>query len=117
MARFAFDRGKKQTPESEWRSACVKFLKIRFAGHIWHIRTVGGLHQRSGIPDDIFVIKGVPIAIEFKAPNGRYKVTEKQQAEIDAFNRAGGRAGKVSTWEELNGLIDGIAPVQIGLLR
>ena len=114
---------RKKTPESEWRHACVQWLKIRFAGRIWHIRTVGGIGQRSGIPDDFFVIRdgddgaGIFVAIEFKAPNGRYRLTEKQAAEIETIRKAGGRAGEVRSWEDLERLVEGIEPVQLGMKR
>ena len=109
---------RKVTPESAWRKVCVDWLKVRFVGRIWHIRTVGGIGQRSGIPDDFFVIRdgkdgpGIFVAIEFKAPNGRYKLTEKQAAEIESIRRAGGRAGEVKTWEDLEKLVEGIPVVQ-----
>ena len=112
---------RKMTPESQWRKACIDWLKIRFGNRLWHIRTVGGIGQRSGIPDDFFVIRngkdgpGIFVAIEFKAPTGRYKLTEKQAAEIEHIRRAGGRAGEVKTWEDLEALVDGIECVQLGM--
>jgi VRR-NUC domain-containing protein len=118
---FARQGKRKSTPESAFRLECIHWLRKRFAGRIWEYRTVGGLGQRSGIPDDFFVIRngadgpGVFVAIEFKAPNGRWKLTELQAAEIDAIKRAGGTAGKVGSMEELEELVKGIEPVQRSL--
>lgn len=107
---------KQQTPESQWRSAGMKWLRLRFAGQLWEYRTVGNGMSRSGVPDDILIIRGTPVCIEWKRPD--YRPTGKftaQDAEIAAIIRAGGRAGKVRNWEELENLVSGIEPVQRGL--
>ena len=112
---------KKDTPETRWRRACIEWLKLRFQGRIWHVRTVGGIGQRPGLPDDLFVIRngksgpGIFVAIEFKAPESRHKLSELQAAEIEAIRQAGGRAGAVRSWEDLERLVEGIEPVQLGL--
>lgn len=106
------------TPESAFRSAGIKWLKLRFGKYLWHYRTVGGVGVRGGVPDDLFCIRGIFVAVEWKQPNYRpsSRVTQ-QDAEIEAVVRAGGRAAKVWTWEQLEALVEGIQPVQMAIGR
>jgi|GEM_PF-1969312 len=112
---------KKLTPEGEFRAAGIQWLKIRFGRHLWHLRTVAGITQRLGVLDDHFIIRGVPVQVEWKRADGKYrrdtKTYEAQEKEIEAVRAAGGRAAFVASWDDLESLTDGIEPVQLGMTR
>jgi hypothetical protein len=120
---------RKKTPESSFRSACIDYLYTAYHGKIWHLRYVSGLHDASRkivnekgfmvprkIIDDHFVIRGVPLQIEFKREDGKYSRTtdqyKGQALEIKSVIAAGGRAGFVDNWDALFKLLEGIEPVQ-----
>lgn len=111
--------GRNPTPESAFRSAGLKWLKIRFHGRIWHLRTLAGPTQRLGVPDDLLCIQGVFVGIEWKRPDGKFstqtKTYQAQVGEIGAIEAAGGRAGFVASWADLEALVDGLEPVQMGM--
>lgn len=108
---------KAMTPESAWRSDALKLLRIRYHGVIWEYRTVGNGMSRSGVPDDILIIRGIPVLIEWKRHDYKPgKHPTAQDREIEAIRKAGGRAAKVKNWEELETLLDGIEPVQYCML-
>jgi hypothetical protein len=94
-----------RTPESLWRSQGLKWLKLKLGKRIgWHYRTVGGVGQRSGVPDDLFLVDGRFLAIEWKRPGYKAKKVSQQDVEIEVIRKAGGVAGKVSCLEELQAL-------------
>lgn len=109
----------KETPESAFRKAGIQWLKIRFGRYLWHYRTIAGPMQRLGVLDDFFIVRGVPVQIEWKRPDGEYSKSTKtykaQMAEIESVMAAGGRAGFVDSWESLEALVEGIEPVQLGM--
>jgi hypothetical protein len=108
------------TPESAWRHTGLEWLKIRFGRNLWHYRTVAGITQRLGVLDDHFIVCGVPVQVEWKRPDGKYRRDTKtyaaQEREIEAVRQAGGRAGFVESWEDLEALVDGIPCVQQSML-
>ena len=130
-----FVRGRsrqERTPESAWRSVGMRWLRERFGRYLWEYRTVGGIGQRNGVPDDLLLIRyrplgqsedaseltqGMPqgcfVAIEWKKPTytGGKRATA-QDAEIEWIIRCGGRAGKVRNMQELEKLVEGIPVVQ-----
>jgi hypothetical protein len=112
---------KKLTPEGEWRQAGLQWLKIRFGRYLWHLRTVAGITQRLGVLDDHFIIRGVAVQVEWKRPDGKYRRDTKtyraQEKEIESVRIAGGRAGFVASWDDLEELVSGIDPVQLSMLR
>ena len=112
---------KPETSESAFRNACIDLIKIRFGRYVWHYRHVGSITdgKNRSLLDDHFIIRGVPVQIEFKRPDGQYRKNTKtyrqQEKEIEDIRRAGGRAGFVGSYEELNALLVGIEPVQLGM--
>lgn len=78
----------------------VKALKVY--GVQWLIKTHGGPHQTSGIPDILCIAPGSGrfVGIEVKRPNGYGKATELQLAQIEKINQAGGVAGIATSVEE-----------------
>jgi hypothetical protein len=103
-------------PEAKFKRAGLAWLRQRFGKHFFHLAIAGGPYQASGSPDCICSIRGVFVAIEWKAPKeetGRKPIVgHKQRAMIDAITAAGGLAGVVSCWEELEQLVADIEPVQ-----
>ena len=112
---------KKLTPESEWRQAGLQWLKIRFGRNLWHLRTVAGITQRFGVLDDHFIIRGIPVQVEWKRADGKYRrdtaTYRAQELEIESVIAAGGRAGFVESWDDLEELVSGIEAVQISMTR
>lgn len=102
------------SPEKDFRKAAMQWLEIRFHGVIWRVKILGGLGQRPGVPDDLFCIRGIFCGIEWKAP-GKGRIGPKQAIEIEAIRAAGGRAGVVSSWGELEELVKDLEPVQRGM--
>jgi hypothetical protein len=113
MARPVAFKVSNQKPESAFKRAALKWLRLAYGPHLFHLAISGGPYQRPGSPDCVMSIRGVFVAIEWKSPGGR--VGPKQQELIDEILAAGGRAGVVSTWEELKSLFDGLEPVQKGM--
>ena len=69
-----------------------------------------GVGQRGGVPDDLFLIGGKFLAIEWKRPGYKSKKISQQDLEIQRIEAAGGVAGKVSCIEELEQLLERIKP-------
>jgi hypothetical protein len=107
---FLSGNGRNLKPEQKFKREGLKWLRTRFGKHFFSLAIAGGAYQASGSPDMVCSIRGIAVFIEWKAPNGR--VGPKQRAMIEDIQYAGGRAGIVSTWEELMALVDGIEPVQ-----
>ena len=110
-------RKSNQKPENEFRSAALKWLKIRFGRYFWHVKILGGLGQRAGIPDDLCCIRGKFVALEWKDPNRKPVVGPKQKKEIAAIQEAQGIAHVVASWEDLEKAVEDIEPVQLGMRR
>lgn len=116
MARpVRFNPGNRK-PESQFKRAALKWLRTIYGRHFFDLSIAGGPYQRPGSPDTICSIRGKFVAIEWKAPadvTGRkFVIGKRQQEMIDEIRAAGGRAGIVSCWEELEALVDGLEPVQ-----
>jgi hypothetical protein len=114
--QYPFEKQRKETPESGFRKMAIDWLKIRYRSQIWHYRTVAGIGFRKGIPDDCFIVRGVPVWIEFKRPDGKWSKSGKrytnQLKEIEAIRAAGGRADFVDSMDSLKAILAGIEPVQ-----
>lgn len=101
-------------PEAEFKRAARKWIKLAYGHHAFCLPIAGGAYQRPGSPDDVWSIRGLAVFIEWKAPGGR--VGPRQAEVIEEIRAAGGRAGVVSTWDDLRELLTGIEPVQRGML-
>ena len=106
-------------PESDFKRAARRWMKLAYGPYIFQLSIAGGPYQRAGSPDDVFCIRSLFVAIEWKAPAevaGRKPRIGPRQAEVIAeILSAGGRAGAVSCWDELKELLVGIEPVQRGM--
>jgi hypothetical protein len=116
MARpVRFNNGN-QKPEGDFKRSVLKYLRLAYGQHFFCLAIAGGPYQRPGSPDVVCSIRGLFVAIEFKASKDitgrKFVVGRRQQKVIDEILAAGGRAGVVSSWDELGVLIDGIEPVQ-----
>lgn len=112
MARPARMSTVNRKPETEFRRSVIKYLRMAYGQHFFYLPIVGGPYQPPGSPDVVCSIRGLAVFMEFKAPGGLGRIGSRQQQMIDAIRAAGGRAGIVSSWEELKELLDGIEPVQ-----
>lgn len=95
---------KKQTPETAWKADIIAYLRIYYP-QAWILSVRGGIGQRSGIPDLLVCINGRLLGIEAKAPGRPTLLSPRQQEEIAAIRAAGGVAGRVASWEELEALL------------
>ena len=104
---------KNKSPEADFKKAVCDYMQLAYGKHFFRLPIAGGPYQRPGSPDEVWSIRGIFLAPEFKAPG---KPLRGNQAEIVAeVIAAGGRAGSVSTWEELEALLVGIEPIQPAL--
>lgn len=115
MARPVQFNKRNRTPESEFRSACLKWLKIRFGKYFWHARISGGPLQRPGLPDDLCSIRGHFVALEFKDPGGSGRIGPRQAEVLAEIIAAGARAHVISCWDDLDEAVAEFAPVQLGM--
>lgn len=104
-----------KTLEGDFKKAGAKWLRARFGKHAFCLPIAGGAYQKSGSPDQVWSIRGIAVFIEWKRPDGRGRRGPKQQEMIDTIRAAGGRAGFVESWKDLEELVAGIEPVQLGM--
>lgn len=95
---------KQQKPETAWKADIIAYLKIRYRS-IWILPVRGGIGQRAGVPDLLCVINGRLLGIEAKAPGRPSPLSPRQREEINAIREAGGIAGRVASWDELDELL------------
>lgn len=81
-----------QTPEAKVKQFVRKFMNDSFPG-IFYYAPPGGPFGQAGIPDYFYLWKGVFIAIEVKADNG--KLTESQQMQLKRLAEQGAIAAVV----------------------
>jgi hypothetical protein len=79
----------------------------------WITKISGGPYQTAGIPDLLVCIKGILFGLEVKAQrvgesreHALGRTTDRQQAQIDGINRAGGIATTVLSPGEALALIE-----------
>lgn len=96
--------GRKKPPETSWKADIIAYLKVRYP-QIWILPIRGGIGQRAGIPDLLCCIDGRMLGIEAKAPGKPSPLSPRQKEEIAAIRAAGGVAGRVGSWEELENLL------------
>lgn len=101
---------KNNQPEKEFKKAVREWMRLTYGKHFFRLAIAGGPYQRTGSPDEVWSVRGIFVAPEFKAPGKELR--PKQSEIVEEILAAGGRAGRVSTWSELEALLDGIEPVQ-----
>lgn len=120
MARPVKFHARNRKPESAFKRAVLQWLRLAYGHHFFSLGIAGGPYQRPGSPDVVCSIRGQFVAIEFKASadalGRKYVVGHRQKEVIDEIRAAGGRAGVISTWEELAELLDGLEPLQQGMI-
>lgn len=65
------------TPEGKVKMYIRKFMRLHFPGH-WYYSPMGGPFGKAGIPDHLYLWKGILIAIEAKADGGRLSALQEQ---------------------------------------
>lgn len=81
-----------QTPESKVKQFIRKYMMSTFPG-IYYYSPMGGAFGKAGFPDHIYLWKGVLVAIEAKAENGR--ATELQKQTLQQLSKQGAIAAIV----------------------
>ena len=71
--------------EKSIQSKIVAYLKTKVSS--WYVKNVANIHSRAGLPDLFFARNGFFYAFEVKTEKG--KVSQRQQAELSAMQRAG----------------------------
>lgn len=66
------------TPEGKVKTFVRKYMVTNFPGH-WYYSPMGGAFGKSGVPDHLYLYKGILIAIEIKADNGRLSALQDEQ--------------------------------------
>lgn len=84
-------------------AAILRYLKGLPGCFAW--KTHGGMYGTAGIPDIIACIGGRFCAFEVKQPSG--KLTRLQEIALGKIRDAGGVAGKVTSVEDVKGMLAG----------
>ncbi len=74
---------------------------------VYYIRNVGGVYNRSGIPDFVICYNGLFIGIECKRYGG--KLTKAQSRELSRIVNSGGRSFVISDVEQFKRVMDGVS--------
>lgn len=101
MAICPIRSSRKRKPEAEFQSVVIRYLQVRYGPRVWILNHLGGLWQRSGVPDLLICLDGRFLALEIKSPLGTGRLGPRQAGELEAIRQAGGIAAVVSSWEEL----------------
>jgi len=100
-------------PESEFKRACLKWLRYRFGKHFWSLGIAGGPYQRPGSPDVVCSLYGHFLALEFKDPGGGGRIGPRQQEVVDEIRGAGGRAYIIASWDDMEAAVQEFEPIQL----
>lgn len=95
--------------EADLTRKIKKALEAKFQGSYW--LKIPGTRYLAGVPDLIGCVHGRFCAIEVKRPDTSYGVTERQQANIDRINKAGGVAFVARSEQEA---IEQLLPPKMG---
>ena len=68
----------------------------------------GGMYSTAGIPDIICCYRGKFVAFEVKTLTG--KLSKLQEITIKRINEAGGMAIKVTSFQEVKNVLEGVMP-------
>lgn len=74
------------TPEGKVKIYVRKFMQTHFPGHFYY-SPMGGAFGKSGMPDHLYLWKGILIGIEVKADKGR--LSELQRQTLDLMSKQG----------------------------
>lgn len=65
------------TPEGKVKMFIRKFMRDHFPGH-WYYSPMGGPFGKGGVPDHLYLYKGLLIAIEAKADGGKLSPLQQE---------------------------------------
>lgn len=74
------------TPEGKVKIYVRAFMRKHFPGHFYY-SPMGGAFGKSGMPDHLYLWKGILIGIEIKADKGR--LSELQRQTLDQMREQG----------------------------
>jgi len=98
--------------EAKFKTEVTRHLKKIYGDRLWHVSLPGGMGQRAGVPDKLYIIDGRAIAVEFKNPNGKGRLGPKQEQELEAVKQAGGIALVARCWDDLLPILETFPPTQ-----
>ena len=96
---------KKRTPEGDWTFYCRKRIALTLGAGEFLIKPPAGIGSYPGTADLIGVVHGRGVAIELKAPGGRYKVSPAQEQFLKRWRDAGGIGLVVASEEDLKAFL------------
>ncbi len=92
--------------ESSLQRRCLVWVKAR--PDIWCVKIQGGGSQDAGVPDVLLCIRGLFVAVEFKRPDGKGRLSDIQRVQIERIRKAGGVAVVIDNYEDFVKLIEGL---------
>lgn len=81
-----------QTPEAKVKSFVKKYMEKTFPG-AWYYSPPGSVFGKAGVPDLLYLWKGILIAIEVKSDVG--KLQESQKLQLDLLTKQGAVAAVI----------------------
>jgi hypothetical protein len=96
---------RKRTPEGEWGYYVRKRISLTLGVGSFLLKPPAGIGSYPGTADLIGVVNGRGVALELKAPGGRYKVTPAQEQFLQRWRDAGGMGLVVASEEDLNSFL------------
>lgn len=90
--------------EGDLQKKCLRWVKC--LSGVWFLKVVGSATQASGVPDIIMCINGHFVAVELKRPDGKGRVSDIQEAQIERIKRAKGVAEVVDSFDDFKALVE-----------
>ena len=96
------------TPETKQKARVKERVKREFGDWLWGFAPSASKFGKRGVPDLIYCVAGLFVAIEVKAPGAKSRVTELQARQLQGIAKAGGLSFVVYDEESLDLTIDTI---------
>ena len=96
---------RRRTPEGDWLYFVRASIRASLGYQAFLIKPPAGLGSYPGTSDLIGVVNGRGVALELKAPGGRYGVTANQENFLRNWRDAGGLGLVIASEEDLRGFL------------
>ena len=78
------------TPETKQKQRVKERFKREFGAWLWGFTPSASKFGKRGVPDLIYCVAGLFVAVEVKAPGAKSRVTELQARQLQGIAEAGG---------------------------
>ena len=78
------------TPETKQKNKVKARMTAEFGAWLWGFAPAASKFGKRGVPDLIYCVAGLFVAIEVKAPGAKSRVTELQARQLQKIAEAGG---------------------------